>query len=74
MIYTDHEHLQHIFEHEVEMMSDVVGNYYCETKYHLGKANIVDDAWRTEKEVNPGRIQAIWTMSQDESGEKPLVV
>nr|GEU78707.1 reverse transcriptase [Tanacetum cinerariifolium] len=34
-------------------------DYACETKYHMGKANIVVDAWRWKGRVKPRRVRDI---------------
>jgi hypothetical protein len=62
-IYTDHMSLQHIFYQKefntrqriwVEMLSD----YDCEIKYHLGKANVVPDALHRKERIMPLRVRA----------------
>nr|GEU98417.1 reverse transcriptase domain-containing protein [Tanacetum cinerariifolium] len=39
----------------MELFSD----YGCETNYHMGKANIVADAWRRKGGVKPRRVRDI---------------
>nr|GEV95773.1 putative reverse transcriptase domain-containing protein [Tanacetum cinerariifolium] len=46
--------------------------YGCETKYHMGKANIVVDAWRKKREVKPRRVRDICRTIQAEISEKML--
>ncbi|GJU84470.1 putative reverse transcriptase domain-containing protein [Tanacetum coccineum] len=64
VIYTDHKSLQHIFSqkelnmrqcHWIELFSD----YYCDIRYHLGKANVVVDALSRKERVNPKRVRAM---------------
>ncbi|KAI3819230.1 hypothetical protein L1987_13055 [Smallanthus sonchifolius] len=56
-IYTDHKSLQHIFEQkELNMRQrrwiELLNDYDCAIKYHLGKANVVVDAL-SRKETKP---------------------
>nr|GEY94964.1 putative reverse transcriptase domain-containing protein [Tanacetum cinerariifolium] len=53
----------------MELFSD----YGCETKYHMGKANIVVDAWRRKGGVKPRRVRDICRTIQAEINEKMLV-
>ncbi|GKF28079.1 putative reverse transcriptase domain-containing protein [Tanacetum coccineum] len=39
----------------IELFSD----YYCEIRYHLGKANVVVDALSRKESVNPKRVRAM---------------
>nr|GEW69499.1 putative reverse transcriptase domain-containing protein [Tanacetum cinerariifolium] len=48
-------------------------DYGCETKYHMGKANIVVDAWRRKVGVKPKRVRDICRTIQAEISEKMLV-
>nr|GEV73210.1 hypothetical protein [Tanacetum cinerariifolium] len=48
-------------------------DYGYETKYHMGKANIVVDAKRRKGGVKPRRVQDICRTIQAEIGEKMLV-
>ncbi|GJU19943.1 putative reverse transcriptase domain-containing protein [Tanacetum coccineum] len=48
-VFTDHKSLQHILDQkELNMRQrrwlELLSDYYCEIRYHPGKANIVDDA------------------------------
>ncbi|GKA02318.1 putative reverse transcriptase domain-containing protein [Tanacetum coccineum] len=61
VIYTDHKSHQHIFDQKelnmrqrrwIELFSD----YECEIRYHLGKANVVADAFSRKGRVKPRRI------------------
>nr|GEU94658.1 putative reverse transcriptase domain-containing protein [Tanacetum cinerariifolium] len=60
VIYTDHKSLQYIFDQKelnmhqrrwIELLSD----YECEIKYHLGKANVVADALSRKERLKPRR-------------------
>nr|GEY66719.1 putative reverse transcriptase domain-containing protein [Tanacetum cinerariifolium] len=44
-------------------------DYGCETKYHIGKANIVVDAWRRKVGVKPRRVRDIRRTIQAEISE-----
>ncbi|GKC89755.1 putative reverse transcriptase domain-containing protein [Tanacetum coccineum] len=51
VIYTDRKSLQHIFnQKELNMRQrrwiELFSDYYCEIRYHPGKANVVADALR----------------------------
>nr|GEU37768.1 hypothetical protein [Tanacetum cinerariifolium] len=61
VIYTDHKSLQYIFDqkelnmrqrHWIELLSD----YKCEIKYHMGKANVVADALSRKERLKPRRV------------------
>ncbi|GJZ25982.1 putative reverse transcriptase domain-containing protein [Tanacetum coccineum] len=63
-VFTDHKSLQHILDqkelnmrqrHWLELLSD----YDCDIRYHLGKANVVADALSLNKWVEPLRVQAL---------------
>ncbi|GJT92017.1 putative reverse transcriptase domain-containing protein [Tanacetum coccineum] len=64
VIYTDHKSLQYIFDQKdlnmrqrrwIELLSD----YECEIKYHLGKANVVADALSRKERLKPRRVRAM---------------
>ncbi|GJZ91821.1 putative reverse transcriptase domain-containing protein [Tanacetum coccineum] len=64
VIYTDHKSLQYIFDQKelnmrqrrwIELLSD----YECKIKYHLGKANVVADALSRKKRLKPRRVRAM---------------
>ncbi|GJT17518.1 putative reverse transcriptase domain-containing protein, partial [Tanacetum coccineum] len=64
VIYTDHKSLQHIFsQKELNMRQhrwiELFSDYDCEIRYHLGKANVVDDALSRKERVNPNRVRAM---------------
>ncbi|GJV45186.1 putative reverse transcriptase domain-containing protein [Tanacetum coccineum] len=59
-VFTDHKSLQHILDqnelnmrqrHWLELLSD----YDCEIRYHLGKANVVADALSRKERIKPLR-------------------
>nr|GEV07430.1 reverse transcriptase domain-containing protein [Tanacetum cinerariifolium] len=52
---------------------ELFSEYSCETKYHMGKANIVVDTWRRKGGVKPRRVQDICRMIQAEIIEKMFV-
>ncbi|GJZ51027.1 putative reverse transcriptase domain-containing protein, partial [Tanacetum coccineum] len=63
-VYTDHKSLQHILNqkelnmrqrHWLELLSD----YNCEIRYHLGKANVVADALSRKERSKPLRVRAL---------------
>ncbi|GJW63334.1 putative reverse transcriptase domain-containing protein [Tanacetum coccineum] len=62
--FTDHKSLQHILDqkelnmrqrHWLELLSD----YDCDIRYHLGKANVVADALSHKERIEPLRVQAL---------------
>ncbi|GJY21282.1 putative reverse transcriptase domain-containing protein [Tanacetum coccineum] len=62
-MFTDHKSLQHILDqkelnmrqrHWLELLSD----YDCEIRYHLGKANVVADDLSTKERIKPLRVRA----------------
>nr|GEY74032.1 putative reverse transcriptase domain-containing protein [Tanacetum cinerariifolium] len=62
-IYTDHKSLQYILDQKelnmrqrrcVELLSD----YNCEIRYHLGKANVIADA-QSKKDKEPTHVRAL---------------
>nr|GEX12103.1 hypothetical protein [Tanacetum cinerariifolium] len=64
VIYTDHKSLQYIFDQKelnmrqrwwIELLSD----YKCEIKYHLGKANVMADALSRKERLKPRRVRAM---------------
>ncbi|GJT97264.1 putative reverse transcriptase domain-containing protein [Tanacetum coccineum] len=63
-VFTDHKSLQHILDqnelnirqrHWLELLSD----YDCEIRYHLGKANVVADALSRKERIKPLRVRAL---------------
>nr|GEY88940.1 putative reverse transcriptase domain-containing protein [Tanacetum cinerariifolium] len=64
VIYTDHKSLQHIFnQKELNMHQrrwiELFCNYYCEIRYHPGKANIVADAFSRKERAKPRLVRAM---------------
>jgi hypothetical protein len=62
-IFTDHKSLQHIFDRkELNMRQmrwvELLNDYDCDIKYHLGKANVVLDAVSIKERVKPLRVRA----------------
>ncbi|GKE21912.1 putative reverse transcriptase domain-containing protein [Tanacetum coccineum] len=64
VVFTDHKTLQHILDQKelnmrqrrwLEMLSD----YNCEIRYHLGKANVVVDALRRKERIKQLRVRAL---------------
>ncbi|GJS54308.1 putative reverse transcriptase domain-containing protein [Tanacetum coccineum] len=77
VIYTDHKSLQHIFDRkELNMRQrrwlELFGDYECEIKYHLGKANVVADALSRKERLKPRRVRAMAVTIQ--SGVKGLIL
>ncbi|GJT72728.1 putative reverse transcriptase domain-containing protein [Tanacetum coccineum] len=63
-VFTDHKSLQHILDqkelnmrqrHWLELLSD----YDCDIRYHLGKANIVANALSRKERIEPLRVRAL---------------
>ncbi|GKA29894.1 putative reverse transcriptase domain-containing protein [Tanacetum coccineum] len=62
-VFTDHKSLQHILDQkELNMRQrrwlELLSDYDCEIRYHLGKANVVADAL-SRKEREPLRVRAL---------------
>ncbi|GJU80281.1 putative reverse transcriptase domain-containing protein [Tanacetum coccineum] len=62
-VFTDHKSLQHILDQkELNMRQrrwlELLSDYDCEIRYHLGKANVVADAL-SMKEREPLRVRAL---------------
>ncbi|GJT61718.1 putative reverse transcriptase domain-containing protein [Tanacetum coccineum] len=64
VVFTDHKSLQHILDQKdlnmrqrrwIELLSD----YDCEIRYHLGKANVVADALSRKERIEPLRVSAL---------------
>ncbi|GJR26659.1 putative reverse transcriptase domain-containing protein [Tanacetum coccineum] len=64
VVFTDHKSLQHILDQKdlnmrqrrwIELLSD----YDCEIRYHLGKANVVPDALSRKERIKPLRVRAL---------------
>ncbi|GKD39901.1 putative reverse transcriptase domain-containing protein, partial [Tanacetum coccineum] len=63
-VFTDHKSLQHILDqkelnmrqrHWLELLSD----YDCDIRYHLGKANVVADALSCKERIKPLWVRAL---------------
>ncbi|GJU69740.1 hypothetical protein Tco_1255999 [Tanacetum coccineum] len=77
VIYTDHKSLQHIFnQKELNMRQrrwiELFSDYNCEIHYHLGKANVVDDALSRKERIKPKRIRAMNMTLQSSIKDKIL--
>ncbi|GJX25992.1 putative reverse transcriptase domain-containing protein [Tanacetum coccineum] len=63
-VVTDHKSLQHIFnQKELNMRQrcwlELLSDYDCEIRYHLGKANVVADALSRKEWSKPLRVRAL---------------
>ncbi|GKA36173.1 putative reverse transcriptase domain-containing protein [Tanacetum coccineum] len=63
-VFTDHKSLQHILDQkELNMRQghwlELLGDYDCEIRYHLGKANVVADALSRKERFKPLRVRAL---------------
>ncbi|GJU58150.1 putative reverse transcriptase domain-containing protein [Tanacetum coccineum] len=63
-VFTDHKSLQHILnQKELNMRQrrwlELLSDYDCEIRYHLGKANVVADALSRKERELPLRVQAL---------------
>ncbi|GJV60976.1 putative reverse transcriptase domain-containing protein [Tanacetum coccineum] len=64
VIYMDHKSFQHIFaQKELNMCQrrwiELFSDYDSEIRYHLGKANVVADAFSRKERVKPRRVRAM---------------
>ncbi|GKD89906.1 putative reverse transcriptase domain-containing protein, partial [Tanacetum coccineum] len=62
IVFTDHKSLQHILDQkELNMrqrrLLELLSDYDCEIRYHLGKANVVADALSRKERIKPLRAQ-----------------
>ncbi|GJT76279.1 putative reverse transcriptase domain-containing protein [Tanacetum coccineum] len=62
-VFTDHKSLQHILnQKELNMRQrrwlELLSDYHCEIRYHLGKANVVADALSRKEREPPLRTEA----------------
>ncbi|GJV26832.1 putative reverse transcriptase domain-containing protein [Tanacetum coccineum] len=62
-VFTDHKSLQHILnQKELNMRQrrwlELLSDYDCEIRYHLGKANVVTDALSMKERIKPLRTEA----------------
>ncbi|GJZ84779.1 putative reverse transcriptase domain-containing protein, partial [Tanacetum coccineum] len=63
VVFTDHKSLQHILDQkELNMRQrrwlELLSDYDCEIRYHLGKANVVADALSRKERIKPLRVEA----------------
>ncbi|GJY13267.1 putative reverse transcriptase domain-containing protein [Tanacetum coccineum] len=63
-MFTDHKSLQHILDQkELNMRQrhwlELLADYDCEIRYHLGKANVVADALSQKEQIKPLRVRAL---------------
>ncbi|GKC84130.1 putative reverse transcriptase domain-containing protein, partial [Tanacetum coccineum] len=63
-VFTDHKSLQHILnQKELNMRQhrwlELLSDYDCEIRYHLGKANVVADALSRKEREPPLRVRAL---------------
>ncbi|GKB79247.1 putative reverse transcriptase domain-containing protein [Tanacetum coccineum] len=63
-VFTDHKSLQHILDQkELNMRQrrwlELLNDYDYEIRYHLGKANVVDDALSRKEQIKPLRVRAL---------------
>ncbi|GJT27077.1 putative reverse transcriptase domain-containing protein [Tanacetum coccineum] len=63
-VFTDHKSLQHILDQkELNMRHrrwlELLSDYDCDIRYHLGKANVVADALSRKERIEPLRVRAL---------------
>ncbi|GJR99234.1 putative reverse transcriptase domain-containing protein [Tanacetum coccineum] len=64
VVFTDHMSLQYILnQKELNMRQrrwiELLSDYDCEIRYHLGKANVVADALSQKERIKPLRVRAL---------------
>ncbi|GJR59078.1 putative reverse transcriptase domain-containing protein [Tanacetum coccineum] len=64
IVFTDHKSLQHILDQkELNMRQrrwlELLSDYDCELRYHLGKANVVADVLSRKSRPKPLRVRAL---------------
>ncbi|GJS27264.1 putative reverse transcriptase domain-containing protein [Tanacetum coccineum] len=64
VVFTDHKSLQHILDQkELNMRQqrwlELLSDYDCEMRYHLGKANVVADGLSRKERNKPLRVRAL---------------
>ncbi|GJX21556.1 putative reverse transcriptase domain-containing protein [Tanacetum coccineum] len=64
VVFTNHKSLQHILDQkELNMRQrrwlELLSDYDCEIRYHLGKANVVADALSRKERIKPLRVRAL---------------
>nr|GEV54209.1 retrotransposon protein, putative, Ty3-gypsy subclass [Tanacetum cinerariifolium] len=63
-VFTDHKSLQHIlYQKELNMRQrrwlELLSDYDCKIRFHLGKANVVADALSRKERIKPLRVRAL---------------
>ncbi|GKE21961.1 putative reverse transcriptase domain-containing protein [Tanacetum coccineum] len=63
-VFTDNKSLQHILDQkELNMRQcrwlELLSDYNCDIRYHLGKENVVADALSRKERIEPLRVQAL---------------
>ncbi|GJX30220.1 putative reverse transcriptase domain-containing protein [Tanacetum coccineum] len=63
-VYTDHKSLQHILDQkELNMRQrrwlELLNDYNCDIRYHMGKENVVADALSRKERIDPLRVRAL---------------
>ncbi|GJZ03487.1 putative reverse transcriptase domain-containing protein [Tanacetum coccineum] len=69
VVFTDHKSLQHILDQkELNMRQrrwlELLSDYYCEIRYHPGKANMVADALSRKERIKPLRLSKFIVVSR----------
>ncbi|GJR93269.1 putative reverse transcriptase domain-containing protein [Tanacetum coccineum] len=64
-MFTDRKSLQHILDQkELNMRQrrwlELLSDYYCDIRYHPGKANVVADALSHKEQIEPLRVRALF--------------
>ncbi|GJR81023.1 putative reverse transcriptase domain-containing protein [Tanacetum coccineum] len=64
VVFTDHKSLQHILDQkELNMRQqrwlELLSDYDCEIRYHLGKVNVVADALSQKERIKPLQVRAL---------------
>ncbi|GJZ95352.1 putative reverse transcriptase domain-containing protein [Tanacetum coccineum] len=64
VVFTDHKSLQHILDQKEFNMRqrrwlELLSDYDCEIRYHLGKANVVVDALSRKEQIKPLRVRSL---------------
>ncbi|GJR75621.1 putative reverse transcriptase domain-containing protein [Tanacetum coccineum] len=63
-MFTDHKSLQHILDQKDPNMRqrrwlELLSDYDCEIRYHLGKVNVVADALSRKERIKPLQVRAL---------------
>ncbi|GJR04081.1 putative reverse transcriptase domain-containing protein [Tanacetum coccineum] len=67
VVFTDHKSLQHILDQKKLNMRqrrwlELLSDYECEIRYHLGKTNVVTDTFSRKERIKPLRVRALVLM------------